>query len=804
MNKLQLLALAVMFANPVLAQFPAPDPYPARLPSEVVAEAETWSARFEDYIEAWSQGLVPSDIPDSLIPEGISDSRDFYLKDPQQVTAAETWATRFAKPIRKDSLYGGIPDPNVTYLFLGTALAPFGSKLVIEGEFPRCRFFSFQITAPLSGEEYYAQRQFGAAEVSLVDVDIDPLPGHVNPFRVGADRLAANRSYRVEFELRTGDPLQLNPEAHTYPYRKASNQRTGALLVYQGPLGHKTVVGTPLPVQGDWNLGALWIRIYRPDDGTGPLGGVPMPKVYYELPNGTRYFVGSDFSALQQRGDFSQPNRVVSSNFNPNFGPSLGWGKSFGISRSLLNGIAQANNWTYLRPRIRELELGWTGRGEFQPAPRNIEPHATTNNYVSYLGRGMVVPAGYVAVLTGKLPTFPSTRKGNPVMEAGMVRYWSIIGLDQDPLSTNPSSTVHAIHDEEVVTDADRNYVIAYSSEADRPSNASEANGVSWVNWGTQEYLGLLIRWTCVAPEWYFPLAPHENNIPFAVGDWAAVDYDSTLIGQNWRDGWMSCFSPKIHLMTKEEFEALGSNVTAETVPAWVDETAAPGPAESRLGMATASGTLDPQPVNQPENLLDADLTTAWSGPWNTPASWVVIDLGESKKISAVKLFWDWVLFAKDYDVLVSEDQQNWVLVASAVNQNGQVDLFQTAPFVSGRYVKLDLRALNVFYYRLLEVEVYTNDCRCDLFSTNAAPGSNLTTRLMLWPNPARASLQVEAPWLRADELEVFDESGRKVFSRQQVSFPCEISLEGWAEGRYWIRATWKGKQIPGSFVVSP
>lgn len=793
---------AICLTASACAQFPAPDPYPYRSPATVVNEALQWSARFENYIQLWSQGLAPAAIPDSLIPEGISDSKNFYLKTPALTTAAETWATRFAKPINKDSLYGGIPDPNVTYLFLGTALAPFGSKLVVEGEFPHCRFFSFQITAPLSGEEYYAQRQFGAAEVAIADVDIEPLPGHVNPFRVGANRNAANRSYRLEFELTTGDPLVLNPQAHQYPYRHPSNTRAGSMLVYQGPLGHKTVVGTPLPDPGDWNLGALWVRIYRPDDAKGPLGGVPMPRVYFELPDGTRYFIGSDFSTLQQRADFSMPNRVSPARQNSNFGPALGWGKSYSISRSLFNGIAQANNWTHLRPNIRALDLGWTGRGEDQPAPRNMEPHATTNNYVSYVGRSMVIPAGYVGVLTGKMPTFPATRGGNPVMEAGMVRYWSIIGIDQEPFSQNPASTVHAIMDEEVILDSARNYVIAYSSAADRPANAHAAQGVSWVDWGTQNYLGLLTRWTCIAPDWYFPQAPHENHIPYSLGDWSSATYDSTLLGLNWRNGWMSCLLPKVHLMKKEVFEALGNTVNAETVPAWVDSTYRPGAAESRLGTPAASGVLNTQPENRILHLTDGDLNTGWGGPWNTQSAWVEVDLGTPKIISAVKLFWDWVLFAKDYDVLVSNDRTNWTVIASADQENGQIDLYSGLQGVKGRYVRLDLKAFNLFYYRLMEFEVYTSDCACDLVATSNSGIRKVQEGLVFAPNPSREAVQISAPWAAADRMEVFDPLGRRIRAQSSPEFPLRLATGNWPPGLYQVVVTHRGERVRGALLV--
>ncbi|MGL5891690.1 MAG: hypothetical protein ACRC3B_17490, partial [Bacteroidia bacterium] len=255
---------------------PPSDPYPSQPPQTTIAQAEEISDSLEAYINRWLQGNAGDSIPDSLIPAGISDSKDFYLKDPDSVSLSEMWAVRYAKPIDHDSLYAGIPDPKVTYLFLGTALAPFGSKLVIEGDFPHCRFFSIQATPPLNGTEYYSQRQFGTAEVGFADVDIEPLPGHTNPFRVGANRNDTNRSYHVEFDLATGDPTALNGNAHTYPYRENTNVRTGAMLVYQGPLGFKTIAGTPLPAnqQGAWNLGALWIRIYEPDDNVDALGGV--------------------------------------------------------------------------------------------------------------------------------------------------------------------------------------------------------------------------------------------------------------------------------------------------------------------------------------------------------------------------------------------------------------------------------------------------------------------------------------------------------------------------------------------------
>jgi hypothetical protein len=705
------IILTLLFASCL----PTADIYPNQPPTVVVAKAQRLSDSLASYIEKWTRGLVSSRIPDSLIPQGISDSKNFYLKDPDSATAAETWAYRFAKPINKDSLLGGIPDPKITYLFLGTALAPFGSKMIVEGQFPHCRFFSLQVSPPLNGVEYYAQRQYGTAEISVADADIEPLPGHTNPFKMGANRNATLRSYRMEFDLTTGNPTTLNDTGHIYPYRKNVNNRKAGMMVYQGPLGHKTITGAALPVPGDWDLGCLWVRIYEPDNTVNALGGVPMPKVYFQLPNGKKYFIGSDFSALQRRGDTTTPNRVTETQPNVNFGASYGWGKSWGITRSMLNGVCLYNNWRDSTARVREIDLGWTGRGEFQPAPGNIEPHATTNNYISYVGRPVAIPSGMVAVLTGKLPAFPSTKNGEAIMTGGDVRYWSIIGIDQDPLSPLPATTANAITDDEVKIDANRNYVIAYSRAIDKPTNATAANGVSWVNWGTQSELGLLMRWLCIAPEWRFSLAPHEHNLDFSHSDYSGILYDSTLLGVNWRNGFMKCYLPRIHYMSKADFEALGNNLDAEKIPVWVDSNyAKAGAAESQRSAAVvASGTLNASADNAASNVKDAKINTAWSSAFDQPNSWITLDLGAVKKISAIKLFWDYIFFAKDYSINISTDNINFTSIATATNENGQIDLYKNLRNLSARYIKLSLTRYNVAYYRLIEFEVYATDCNC-------------------------------------------------------------------------------------------
>ncbi len=802
-NLAGLLAAFTALVVTLYGCLPASSPYPNLPPDDVVVQGQVLSDSLASYIYKWTQGQVSADIPDNLIPDGIYDCKNFYLKNPVAVTAAETWAVRYAKPINKDSLYAGIPDPKITYLLLGTALAPFGSKLVIEGEFPHCRFFSIQVTPPLNGKEYYAQRQFGTAEVAIVDADIEPQPGSVNPFRVGANRNATNRQYKMTFDLTTGDPTTLNGTAHIYPYRSNSNVRKAGLLVYQGPLGFKTIVGTALPVeqQGAWDLGNVWIRIYEPDANVNALGGVPMPKVYFELPGGQKYFIGSDFSTLKTRADATIANRLVTTQPNPNIGPSVGWFKSWGITRSILNGVCITNNWKDSVARVRAIDLGWTGRGEFQPAPGNIEPHATTNNYISYVGRSITVPPGMVAVLTGKLPVFPSTRNGEAMMGGGDIRYWSVCGIDQDPFSPLPATTVHAISDDDLTLDGHRNYVIAYSRPADRPVNATAANGVSWVDWGTQSELGVLMRWLCVAPDWRFSLAPHEHNLDFAHSDYSSTLYDNTLLGINWRNGFMQCFLPKIHFLRKAEFESIGASVTAENVPVWVDSSyTKAGAAQSQLGTVSTSNVVDAAAVNAAANLIDGDMTSAWSSAFGQPLASATIDLGSTRQISAIKLSWDWIFFARDYTLQVSDDNVNFTTIATVVNENGVIDLYKNLQQTSGRYVKLALSNFNAGYYRLLEFEVYTNDCNCTAPATSTAESPERPA-WQLYPNPAVDVLHIKTALVGMYSIQVYNMQGTSVLESTAASEPVALNIAGLPKGVYVVVIAQRNKRTAKKFI---
>jgi len=138
------------------------------------------------------------------------------------------------------------PDLNAKYW--GRELVPpLGGRLVIKGEYPAARYFSFHVydekLVPLD---------------SIYDSEVAPDSGSSNPFvHKPARRSGDHYTVYVEFEPKPSDP--------------APN------TLYVGD----TPQGTPTPE------GTLMYRVYVPDNPADPAGGVPLPQVTWETEEGT-------------------------------------------------------------------------------------------------------------------------------------------------------------------------------------------------------------------------------------------------------------------------------------------------------------------------------------------------------------------------------------------------------------------------------------------------------------------------------------------------------------------------------------
>jgi hypothetical protein len=549
--------------------------YPQPIPAQrLIDDARRLSDALAGFITAWMDGRGPAVLPASVMPPGWNarDWPEWRLVRPDDVRPEQQWASRPAHTIDREALLGGFPDPNCTYL-VGALYAPFGSKLVIEGEFPHARFFDIQVTPSFDPKSYRYDGWGGVGEVPIVDADIEPLPGHANPFRVGARRDASLRGYRVEFDMAIGDPVALNAAFRPPHFRDRGNRRAGGAILHQGPYadprgeGHK---------RGRWDHGWIWIRYYRPDASRGPWGGVAPPRASLVLPDGRAFWIQADARSFARRVNRAVRPRPTSLAPTRLSGPEHGWSKQAGILRAIYSGFAIEANWAG-KEYVRLFDRGAVARGSDLSAPNNYEQSATSCTYIDYLVRGMQCEQGHVVVLSGRLPLTPRTRAGDILMQHGEARYWSLTGYvvpegwDMLGAITNPNYpaglAAHCVMDEDVVLQAGRRYVIALSRPEDRPVNASPQAGVTWADWGLAGNISWTLRWMTVGPQWTSSSAPTPQTLGRRA-EWAEESFDPGVL-PNTHGGAIGEHLPVVSYMTKADFEALGPQVRLGGLPLW-------------------------------------------------------------------------------------------------------------------------------------------------------------------------------------------------------------------------------------------
>ncbi|HEV3128898.1 MAG TPA: hypothetical protein VGY32_07935 [Solirubrobacteraceae bacterium] len=333
---------------------------------------------------------------------------------------------------------------------VSTDTIPAGGKIVLHGQFPHSRFFSFTITSTLLQLRYY-----------LYDVNIKPDPGSTNPFLPGADRNARHRSYTVTI-VDQPDPGPSQRQPNT---------------LYAGAAGQSSSASTTF---------VLGERVYLPDRGRDFTGGAGDPTASYAAPDGTTTDGQAACTALQTKpGAYNVTNvnpllfpeskiqqllAKSSSPEHPATSPAV-WYKYFGPAWILAPYYAGTSD----QSMISTLPLTATGLGA-NPA----------NGYVlTWLDRtfGPNHSGHNIAVLHGKLPTTPATYAGDPRMQGGtQLRYWSLCNSEGP---TSGKTTGPCLADQETPINAQRDYTVVISLPQDRPANATDKCGVAWMNWGT-------------------------------------------------------------------------------------------------------------------------------------------------------------------------------------------------------------------------------------------------------------------------------------------------------------------------------
>ena len=541
-------------------------------------KAQELSDNLKDYIRGWLRGENPPEIPYGLLPKSINSikTHSWTLQRPDETNTEEQW---YFIPARKEpapefkALYSNGAATHVTYLKL-LFIAPFDSKLLIEGDFPHSREMSYQIAPPFD-PEFPTSHNIGMMEVPMIDVDIEPDLDHVNPFRTGANRNAENRHYHIRYDLKMGNAYDLNPVLQNPYFRAQGNHRIGGPFESAGPWG-----------DGSFIPSVVWLRYYAPDlnpDGSvDPLAGVDYPKAILQLDTGEQFWIQPNKDVAEERQNTTTYARILPP-FEPvgqfaYAGPSVGWKKIYNLLQIRLDSKAIRSHGLDasddVKAKIRDQLSCLINQGPGQKPPGNIGHSATDHPYNNYLVRPLVLGREKVLVITGRLPKTPKTRNAESVMEGGTeyeARYWSICHHVDTP--GNPSDFVSLVYgclmDDEIITDENNDYIIVYSRVDDKPENAEASCGVTWQNFSQQSAKPVVIRWMDVYPDHYMEdYAPTDENIPWEKGAWSESEYDETLVGKN-EPGIMGPFHPVVHYMSREEFEALGCPLDAGSIPEW-------------------------------------------------------------------------------------------------------------------------------------------------------------------------------------------------------------------------------------------
>lgn len=333
------------------------------------------------------------------------------------------WVHTFTADDTEDNY--AFPDSGAMY-WSASFTVPVGARLDLVGRFAHARYQSLNAydiadNAPVD---------------ALNDVSTKPDRGSRNPYVPGALRVGQrNRAYTVHVSTDQAPPT--------------------------GRAGNTLYAGAP----GQSSQLVLY-RVYLPDRRGDITGGVGVPRPRLTMADG-RVLTGDAACAALGASRSKPAVAMLPMSTYLSLRDQPGRPATF---------PAQADP-QWLSYYNLQFGIGCTYFGLCTGTPARVNQQYANidNKYVSaQVSRGF----GPVLTLRGKLPDTPRTLRGQARMAADVdMRYWS--------LCTNESMATtrveDCVYDEDVATDRAGWYTIVVSRPGDRPANATERCGVTWV-----------------------------------------------------------------------------------------------------------------------------------------------------------------------------------------------------------------------------------------------------------------------------------------------------------------------------------
>lgn len=323
-----------------------------------------------------------------------------------------------------------------------------GMTLRIKGTFPYARYSSIN-----------SYDRLGSILDTISDFQWNPDAGSSNPFRPGVKRDVAKRSYTLTL---ASDWVGV-PTADRRANLPARN------TIHTAPLLGDTVQGVA-------------IRVYVPNNGKDIRGGVPLPTAELTLANGTILTGQAACDALHSEDpELLDPSALLLSANQYNAlryqKKSNGSPKYASYFPALKGGKA---NWRTQYTRQYLLNLYHPEADPLQGAVKSGQSGFFPNGDNQYVRNAINRKLGQVYAMRGTLPTTAVTRN-NPsgTWQNSNLRYLSFC-MNESPRTTR---VMDCVYDEEIPLRTGRKYLVVTSRAADRPSNATAACGVAWIEW---------------------------------------------------------------------------------------------------------------------------------------------------------------------------------------------------------------------------------------------------------------------------------------------------------------------------------
>jgi hypothetical protein len=340
-----------------------------------------------------------------------------------------------------------------------------GARLRIDGLYPHARYFSFNVYDPLL-------RPVDA----VADEQLAPTVAGNNPYTDAGARTGGNYRAYVAFTPK--------------PDRPAAN------TLYSGftNAGNNVVPNPTMTV--------LAYRIYVPADGLR--GEVRLPQLTLETSDGSRTLgtlPNCDGPLLPNLGGTVPGlglNPVLASNSYPEVLSSLPYPiAAYPPKSSVFYGLPDSylgivNNVSPVPAPVQASQIPLTGGGGF-----------LSNKDNAYTVTAFSRSHGNVFLLRARAPHY-RTQSGVPFRSEDM-RYWSVC---QNEFATQ--RYVACARDEQIALDTQGFYTVVVSDAANRPANATAANGFAWLPWGAYPD-GLLLYRQLLAADRF---SPAIKNVP--------------------------------------------------------------------------------------------------------------------------------------------------------------------------------------------------------------------------------------------------------------------------------------------------